>query len=252
MSLPFPCLLVNHVIRQVILTPFLSHGITRFCKNAKFHGPRPSRPNRPSHFLPSQLLAHNYALIPITFNPGSQFGPLATAFLSASQNKSLTALPYRTDHRCQSGLSSDFAKRLCHKTKSFLPFHIFQHTNTLWRQSSLSHPFTRHFTATKPTQWAVQSLSQSMLIALAAHFNHAHPRSKPLHSNLPSWLSCALYQPASAAPSSSLPCPYSCNLPQLHEILNFLISSFIYLYIPMHNSLPTDSSFLRKSQLTVG
>ena len=34
MSIPSQCLLYNHVIRRVILTPFLSHDITRFSRTS--------------------------------------------------------------------------------------------------------------------------------------------------------------------------------------------------------------------------
>jgi len=180
-------------------------------ENAKFHGA--SRPNRPSHFLPSQLLAHNYTLLPITFDPGGQLGPLATAFLSANQNNALSALPYRSDDHCDTGLTSVPSKHLHRQLHSLLPFSLFQRTDSLWRQSSPSHPFTRHYSASTPSQWAIQCLSQNMLIALASHFNTARSLANPLHSNAPSWLSCALYQPASATPNPSLPSPYSCRLP---------------------------------------
>lgn len=152
----------------------------------------------------------HFTLVPVTFDPGGQFGPLAASFLWGTRppNMSLLPFPRSFDDRSTSNLSSspfpEQAAQLAHNATA--DFGLFRLADQGWKQAFLNEWFTPSHTAILPSQWAQQVLGHNPLIATARHPQTGLAKSNPLHSNSPSdGLHVAGIHPTKPHPSPPLP-----------------------------------------------
>ena len=159
------------------------------------------------------ILQQPYVLIPITFDPGGQFGPLTTSFLWGTPPPDMTLLPppKAPDQRCEANLSSSpfprqAAQLACQATHNFGLFHL---ADKGWKQSHLHEWFTDSYTAMIPSQWAQQILAQNLLVATTNHLKSGLDKAFPLTSNHSTpYLHVAGQHPRHVRPTFPLPSEY--------------------------------------------
>jgi hypothetical protein len=191
--------------------PFLSSVVKHHevYENGKF-ACRSGRPREyPLPDVPGALLAKPFALIPITFDPGGQFGPLASRLFWESKHIPPAALPATRDVslRHRTGLSAPSPNALADIAVSSSLVGLLDRANRGWHKLYNDAWFTRHYEATSPSQWATQVIGQNLLLGLSNHLRNAISASDPFGGpSLPSLpLACAQANPRlSGAVSVSL------------------------------------------------
>jgi hypothetical protein len=125
------------------------------------------------------LLAQPFALIPITFDPGGQFGPFATRLFWKHDQIPSAALS-SSDSRTRTGLAAASSKALESIAISSSQIGFLHRANRGWRKLYGSDAwFTRHYSATSPSQWATQVIGQNLLLGLSNHLRNAISASDP-------------------------------------------------------------------------
>jgi hypothetical protein len=109
-----------------------------------------------------------YTLLPFTFDPARQIGPLAASFLWSSSKSPSTIL--KSTNRTSTNLTIPLAQEL-HDISIRAYTHLgFLHKADIgWCKEHHNQWFTRSSTATLPSHWATQVIGQNLTIALSKH-----------------------------------------------------------------------------------
>jgi hypothetical protein len=154
-----------------------------------------------------ELIDLNYGLLPITIDPGGKFGPLSSEFLWQAAKTPTAALQSKS--RSSTGLSKDTALSLARKsTHAYHKFALLQRANMGWHEAHNGQWYTRSYTAITPSQWAIQVMSQNLLLAIAGHLQVAISHCTIHTSSRPHTLFSAAINPRLARPTFALPSIY--------------------------------------------
>ena len=136
-------------------------------ENEKFAGH--SRGDLTAGQLVQAILAHRYALLPCTFDPGGALGPAATGFLWKPPKRPTTALPNvpPNDIPLPASHASKCLREQCYTHIS--TFGLLQRANKGWREEHADKPFTKYYEARLPSQWATMQLGHNLVLAMSRH-----------------------------------------------------------------------------------
>jgi hypothetical protein len=118
-----------------------------------------------------EIINQIYVLLPFTFDPGGQIGPLATTFLWPNSNRPTTSTQSSncsTTHILNHS-TADQLFQTSTSTSSYSNFGLLRKADLGWKKEHQNIWFTRSYTATLPSQWTSQVLRQNFTIASAKH-----------------------------------------------------------------------------------
>ena len=119
------------------------------------------------------LLNHKQCVIPITFDPGGQLGPLTTHLLWHRSHRPNTAL-IATKPLAQVADTQPSLRQAISFTETVAPqLYLLRRADQGWRRDSFGTPFTDHYSAPTPSAWATQMLGHNLVYATAHHISTA-------------------------------------------------------------------------------
>lgn len=197
----------------VTCDPSLHHVTNHheYYENLKFTGRR--RSSSPTGAVTAAILRHRYGLIPVTFDPGGQLGPTISALLWGSTQRPSTGLFSNLASRSTTGLSSPAATQALDLTKKLSHVALLPKANKGWHRHAPSTQFARHYTATTPSQWALQAIGHNLVIAHTEHLLQALSSLRSRSTLSRSFYNVAIYDTSRKHHSSSLPHVYNSVLP---------------------------------------
>jgi hypothetical protein len=196
---------------SLLRDPYLTHVTEHheFYENLKFTGRR--RSDIPTGAATDAILRQHYSLIPITLDPCGQLGPLTSHFLWDRGRCPSTALPLRSNSRSTRGLSTPPATQAANLALGLTSLSLFRQADSHFRESSPHEWYTRHWSATTPSQWAIQLIAFNITHALASHAALAVSDLNPMTSTPRNTFHVAQYQPRTLHPRPFVPSIYDAN-----------------------------------------
>jgi Reverse transcriptase (RNA-dependent DNA polymerase) len=160
---------------------------------------------RPRSFdVIASILARNFALLPITIDPGGQLGPFATAFLWDPDRRPSSALSPSLV-RSSRGLSSPASLQAASLASMVSRSGFLRRADQGWRKEHGHDIFTRSYTARLPSQWATQVIGYNLLVALSRHLLVSISSADPFKSSSGRTLATAASRPRLSRPLLPLP-----------------------------------------------
>ena len=180
-------------------------------ENGKFSGH--TRGDLTADQLVQAILAHRYALLPCTFDPGGALGPAATGFLWTPPHRPKTALPKvpRDDIPLPASHASKRLREQCYTHLS--TFGLLQRANKGWREEHADKPFTQFYEARTPSQWATMQLGHNLVLGLSRHIAFHQKNGNKVHRN--QWLMTSTTRTTQTRTAQVLSSVYSTMIPTL-------------------------------------
>jgi hypothetical protein len=112
-------------------------------------------------------------LIPITVDPGGNFGPLATKLLWGSNSSTVTTRlqPSTWDDRTKHALHRDISQSMLKDTLDHSPSNLLRQADKGWKIQQGGLPFTRHDDT--PGNWGHHVISHNTNLAMTLHLQNA-------------------------------------------------------------------------------
>jgi hypothetical protein len=174
-----PMIHVDPQMHDSLTTPVVHLHIKH--ENNKFtgkHGRYNSTQLRSS--IQQEILDICYVLLPFTFDPGGQIGPLATSFLWSSFKSPSTCLSSKIWP--STNLTTSLAQDLHDiSIKAYTHLGFLQKADIGWPKEHHNQWFTRSYTATLPSYWATQVISQNLTMALLKHIQSLMSKIRYIH-----------------------------------------------------------------------
>ena len=119
-------------------------------------------------------MQHNrQQLLPVTIDPGGNFGPLATQLLWGPDSSQVTTkmLPSPWEHRTKTHLCDEVLLSMCQDTLEHSPKNILHKDDVGWHIQQGDLPFTRHDNT--PGHWGHHVIAHNTNLTMTLHLQQA-------------------------------------------------------------------------------